>query len=132
AALAAGAHRLVVQSIVWSYAPGPEPHGEDDPLDLTAADERGITVRGAAMLEWWATNAPPLAAVILRYGFFYGPGTGFYTPHEVPPLHVDAAAHAAMLAVDRGLGLYNIAEPSAYASIKRARRDLGWSDSFRC
>jgi len=132
AALAAGARRLVVQSIVWSYAPGPEPHGEDDPLDLAATGERGITVRGAAMLEQWAMHAPRLEAVILRYGFFYGPGTGFDAPHDLPALHVDAAAHAAMLAIDRGLGFYNIAEPGAYASTERARRELGWSDSFRC
>jgi nucleoside-diphosphate-sugar epimerase len=131
AALAAGARRLVVQSILWSYAPGPEPHGEDDPLDLSAAGERGITVRGAAKLEYWAMHAPPLEPLILRYGFFYGPGTGFDAPHEWPALHVDAAAHAALLAVDRGLGVYNIAEPTAYASTERARRELGWSDSFR-
>jgi nucleoside-diphosphate-sugar epimerase len=132
AALAAGARRLVAQSIVWAYAPGPEPHGEDDPLDLAATGERGITVRGTAMLEQRAMHAPPLEAVILRYGFFYGPGTGFEAPHDLPPLHVDAAAHAAALAVDRGLGLYNIAERSAYASTERARRELGWSDRFRC
>src|SRR5215471_10380081 len=36
AALAAGVHRLVAQSIAWVYAPGPEPHGEDDPLDVHA------------------------------------------------------------------------------------------------
>ena len=32
AAAAAGARRVVVQSIGWLYAPGPEPHDEADPL----------------------------------------------------------------------------------------------------
>ena len=33
AAIAAGARRLVAQSIAWAYAPGAEPHAETDPLD---------------------------------------------------------------------------------------------------
>jgi len=36
AARSAGARRLVAQSIAWAYAPGPEPHGEDDALDVDA------------------------------------------------------------------------------------------------
>ena len=32
AALAAGARRLIAQSICFTYAPGPEPHVETDPL----------------------------------------------------------------------------------------------------
>ena len=34
AALGAGVHRLVAQSIAWMYAPGKEPHSEDDVLDI--------------------------------------------------------------------------------------------------
>jgi len=51
AALAAGVHRFVAQSIAWMYAPGPEPHGEDDPLDLHAPGTRAITADGVATLE---------------------------------------------------------------------------------
>ena len=32
AAIAAGAQRLVAQSVAWAYAPGTEPHSEADPL----------------------------------------------------------------------------------------------------
>ena len=39
AAIAAGARRLVAQSIAWAYAPGAEPHAETDPLDTGAEGE---------------------------------------------------------------------------------------------
>ncbi len=49
-----------------------------------------------------------------------------------PPLHVDAAAHAALLAVERGkAGVFNIAEDSGFVSIAKARRELGWDPGFR-
>ena len=41
-------------------------------------------------------------------------------------LHVDAAAHAALLAIDRGKpGIFNIAEDDGFVSIAKARRELG-------
>src|SRR5690606_14138995 len=93
AALAAGARRLVAQSIAWAYAPGPEPHAEDDPLDLGAEGRRGVTVAGVAALERQILNAPPLEGIVLRYGQFYGPGTGVDAANGAAPVHVDAAAH---------------------------------------
>ena len=36
AALEAGVPRLIAQSIAWMYAPGREPHAEDDALDIAA------------------------------------------------------------------------------------------------
>jgi nucleoside-diphosphate-sugar epimerase len=97
AALAAGVHRLVAQSIAWMYAPGPQPHGEDDPLDVHAAGTRAVTAEGVATLERLTTSSPPIDGVVLRYGHLYGPGTGASTA-EAPALHVDAAAAAAVLA----------------------------------
>src|SRR5262249_48684330 len=44
AALGSSVRRLVAQSIAWMYAPGPEPHSEDDPLDIHAHGTRAITV----------------------------------------------------------------------------------------
>ncbi|MGA8259037.1 MAG: NAD-dependent epimerase/dehydratase family protein, partial [Arenicellales bacterium] len=91
AALAAGARRLVAQSIAWAYARGPEPHRESDPLDLGAEGSRGVTIGGVAALEDRVLNSPPLAGVVLRYGRLYGPGTGVDEPPASLPLHVDAA-----------------------------------------
>jgi len=48
-----------------------------------------------------------------------------------PPLHVDAAAHGTLLAVERGkAGVFNIAEDSGFVSIAKARRELGWDPRF--
>jgi nucleoside-diphosphate-sugar epimerase len=132
AARAAGARRLVAQSIAWAYAPGPEPHREDDPLDEGAAGGRGITVRGVIALENAALKSPPLEGVVLRYGQLYGPGTHSGKPSNQAPFHVDAAAYAALLAIDRGPpGIFNIAAPNAYVTTDRAEALLGWSADFR-
>ena len=40
AAHGAGARRLVAQSIAWAYAPGPQPHSEEHPLDTNAEGDR--------------------------------------------------------------------------------------------
>jgi nucleoside-diphosphate-sugar epimerase len=132
AAIAAGARRLVAQSIAWAYRAGPEPHSESDPLDTEAEGNRGISVRGVIALEAWTLNSPPLAGVVLRYGQLYGPGTGADAATGSAPVHVDAAAHAALLAVDRGApGPFNIAEPNAQVATERARTELGWDAAFR-
>lgn len=131
AALAAGARRLVAQSILWIYAPGREPHVESDPLNTGANGLAAITVQGTMALEQAVLGAATLAPVVLRNGYFYGGGTSHDAPWRDPAVHVDAAAHAAALAVDLGLGVYNVAEPGRYASSERARRELGWSSSFR-
>jgi nucleoside-diphosphate-sugar epimerase len=131
AAHATGVRRLVAQSIVWVYAPGPEPHTESDPLDVAAAGTRAITVQGVVALEQAVLDAAPLAGVVLRYGWLYGPGASA-RPAGAPGLHVDAAASAAALAVENGApGAYNVAEPGPYASVEKARRELGWDPAFR-
>ena len=132
AAIAAGARRMIAQSIAWMYAPGPEPHGEADPLDLRAEGSRGISVGGVAALEQATLNAAPLEGIVLRYGQFYGPGTGVDEPKGSAPLHVDAAAFAALLAIETARpGIYNVAEPNRYVATDRACRELGWDSAFR-
>ena len=131
AAQAAGVRRLIAQSIVWVYAPGPEPHAESDPLDLAAEGSRAVTVRGVAALERSVLDAAPLEGVVLRYGWFYGEGAN-EKPAGTPGLHVDAAAHAAVLAIDRGApGVYNVAELTQEISTEKARRELGFDPAFR-
>ncbi len=127
----AGAHRLVVQSIAFAYAPGGEPHLETDSLNL--ADKlRAVTVKGTAAMEEMVLAAPGMAAVVLRYGMLYGPGTWRETPISQPALHVDAAAQAALLAVTRGAaGIYNIADDDGAVSIAKARAELGFDPGFR-
>lgn len=133
AALGAAVRRLIAQSIAFAYAPGPAPHGEGDPLDMAATGLRGVTVQGVAALERLVTGTPGLEGVVLRYGRLYGPGTGAEHPAAEPPtVHIDAAAQAALLAIDRGPpGIYNIAEPGPAVASGKAERELGWSADFR-
>ena len=71
--------------------------------------------------------------IVLRYGFFYGPGTwSGDAPARKPALHVDAAAQAAVLALTQGKpGIYNIAEDDATLSSDKAKRELGFDAGFR-
>jgi nucleoside-diphosphate-sugar epimerase len=131
AAHAASTRRLIVQSIAFGYASGGEPHPETDPLNLSDP-ERAITIKGAADMEQQALSATGLDAIILRYGFFYGPGTWHETPTRKPGLHIDAAAQAACLALMRGArGIYNIADDDGVVAIAKARAELGFDPQFR-
>lgn len=131
AAVASGVRRMVAQSIAWAYAPGPEPHGETDPLDGGASGNRGISVGGVIALEKAVLNAP-FEGVVLRYGQLYGPGTGTDTAAGASPVHVDAAAYAALLALDKGPpGIFNVAEPNQAVSTQKAVEELGWRADFR-
>jgi nucleoside-diphosphate-sugar epimerase len=132
AALAAGADRVIAQSIAWAYAPLPRPATEDDPLDIDATGARAITIGGVIALERAVTQSAPLDGVVLRYGRFYGRDTGVDVAPDAPAVHVDAAAHAALLAVQHArAGIFNIAEDSPVVSSGRARRELQWDPAFR-
>src|SRR6516164_6289781 len=126
AAQAAGARRFIVQSIAFAYAGGGEPHPETDPLNL-ADPARAVTVKGAADMEQQVLSSG-LDAIVLRYGLLYGPGTWYEASSGYKPaLHVDAAAHAALLAMTRGAaGVYNIADDDGAVSIAKARAELGF------
>ncbi|CAN7674284.1 NAD-dependent epimerase/dehydratase family protein [Variovorax paradoxus] len=132
AALAAGSRRLVAQSIAWVYAPGATPHAEQDPLDLAAEGTRGVSVDGVAALERCVLGTAGLTGTVLRYGQFYGPGTSTAEPRGACPVHVEAAAWAAVLALRHARGgVFNIAEDNPEVSSEKARRELGWSASLR-
>jgi nucleoside-diphosphate-sugar epimerase len=134
AAAAAGVRRLLVQSIAFATRPeGPELLDETAPLWLDGP--RAIST-GAAVLramEAAVLEQPDVEGLVLRYGFFYGPGTwyardgamaqmirGRVYPDvgdgqgRMPFVHVDDAAEATALAVERGApGIYNVAGPPA-------------------
>ena len=129
AAKVAGARRVIAQSIAFAYAPGPQPHHENDALNLEGPRRR--SAEGVAALEWAVLHTPPIEGVVLRYGRLYGPGAWTQVPGRPPALHVDAAAHAALLAVDRGSGIYNIAEDDGAVAITRARAQLGFDPTIR-
>lgn len=131
AAKAAGVARLIAQSIAFIYAPGDGVRVETDPLDLGAAGARKRTVDGVVALEDATLQMPE--GIVLRYGLLYGPGTWFEREKRGKPgLHVDAAAHAALLASAKGAGgIYNIAEDDGAVSSERAKREFGFDAAFR-
>ena len=132
AARAAGARRFVCQSIAFAYAPGPEPEIKDEeaPLSLGAPPPFGEGVRALAEMERAVLEADGLEGVVLRYGWFYGPGTYYAEDGSMTAdvrrrrfpivgrgvglfsfIHVDDAAAATVAAVERGgPGIYNIVD----------------------
>lgn len=122
AAIACGVTRMVVQSIAFAYADGPRPYVESSPLGRASV----------AAFEQQVLDAGLITGIILRYGALYGAGTGFDLPVGEGAVHVDAAAHAARLAVTQGNSdVYNIAENDGMVSSVKAIRDLGWNADFR-
>jgi nucleoside-diphosphate-sugar epimerase len=132
AAIKAGARRMIAQSIAFAYAPGPGARLEDDALDLGGEGDRGETARAVAVLETAVLNAAGLEGIVLRYGRLYGPGTWYSVAEGAGALHVDAAAHAAFLALTRGSpGVYNVAEDDSAVVSGKVRSELGFDPAFR-
>ncbi|MGD9921963.1 MAG: NAD-dependent epimerase/dehydratase family protein [Pseudorhodoplanes sp.] len=124
AALTNRVKRVIAQSIAFAYAPGDPPLTEDHPIDPAQT--------GVIALERAVTQTPGIDGIVLRYGRFYGPGTWTETASGAGPLHVDAAAQAALLALTRGKpGIYNLAEDDGAVSSEKAKRELGFDPSFR-
>ena len=127
AACQVGAHRLIAQSIAWLYLPGPEPHTEDESIVPADPDEITATRRGVIELERMVTTDQRFDGIVLRYGRLYGPGTWSADPVEPPTVHVNAAARAALLAVDHGEpGIYHVVDDGGPVSNAKARDRLGW------
>jgi nucleoside-diphosphate-sugar epimerase len=132
AARAAGARRLVVQSYAaWPYErTGGAVKTEDDPLDPHPPANQRQTLAAIRHAERPAFEGGDLDVLALRYGAFYGPGTGFAPGGDTLELvarrklpivgdgagvwsfvHIDDAASATAAAVDHGAaGVYNVAD----------------------
>jgi nucleoside-diphosphate-sugar epimerase len=129
ASQAAGAKRVLAQSIAFAYAPGPRGaiHGEQDPLlsDAPAAFARSVSA--IAELERTVLGAQ---GVVLRYGYFYGAGSAISRTGSMAEdvarrrmpivgggggvwsfIHVDDAARATVAALERAApGAYNVVD----------------------
>ena len=131
AAQASDVMRMVAQSIAFAYAPSDGPRVESDRLDLDADGVAGKSAEAVAALEREVLRVSE--GIVLRYGFFYGPGTwSGDVPSRQPSVHVDAAARATLLAITRGdRGIYNVAEDGGAVSSEKAKRELGFDAAFR-
>jgi nucleoside-diphosphate-sugar epimerase len=132
AAKAAGVKRVIAQSVAFAYAKADKPHVETDQLAPAPDGEPYSTVRGVTALEKAVTGTAGIDGIVLRYGYLYGPGTWNDTAPPGPAIHVDAAAHAALLAVTQGApGVYNIAEDGEAVSSEKAKCELGFEAGYR-
>jgi 2-alkyl-3-oxoalkanoate reductase len=128
AARAAGARRFVSQSIAFMYEPvGGVTKAEDDPVMTDAPGPFGSGLRTLGEMERLVLDAEGL---VLRYGFFYGPGTHYADDGTMTAdvrkrrfpvvgkgsgvtsfIHVEDAADATVAALERGpSGIYNITD----------------------
>jgi nucleoside-diphosphate-sugar epimerase len=129
AAKAAGARRIVAQSIAFAYAPGAPGalHRERDPLFLDAPQSFRRSALALADLESTVLGA---SGIVLRYGYFYGPGTSISSGGSMAQdlgrrrlpivgrgtgvwsfIHIDDAARATVAALAHdGSGVYNIVD----------------------
>jgi nucleoside-diphosphate-sugar epimerase len=139
ASRAAGAKRFIAQSYTgWpNERTGDRIKDETSPLDSTPTAVSARTVDAIRYLEETVTSATDMEGLVLRYGSFYGPGTGLanggvllkmVAKRKLPVVgggagvwsfcHIDDAASATVAAVTRGApGVYNIVddEPSEVA-----------------
>jgi nucleoside-diphosphate-sugar epimerase len=155
AARAAGARRVIVQSISFVTRPDGRPvHDEDAPLNLDAGPGFSEAVEAVAAMEAAVTGAGDVEGLVLRYGFYYGPGTWYDKDGAIAALirkrrypiigggqgrmsfvHVDDAVDATVRALDRGApGVYNVCdgEPAAAKEwLPVAAQALGAKKPFR-
>jgi nucleoside-diphosphate-sugar epimerase len=130
AARTAGTRRIVAQSIAFAYGPVGGLKTEDDPLFDDAPWPFSRSVNALHALENAVTRTEGIEGLVLRYGFFYGPGSSYapdgFLAGEVRKrrfpiigkgagvfslIHVDDAAAATVAAAERGApGIYNIVD----------------------
>jgi len=136
---AVGVEKFVIQSYTgWPYArTGGPVKTEDDPLDPNPAGEMRESLAAIRHLEEAVTGADWTEGIVLRYGGFYGPGTGLspggpefemVRKRKFPVVgsgagvwsfvHIADAAEATIAAVEHGRrGIYNVVDddPAAVA-----------------
>jgi nucleoside-diphosphate-sugar epimerase len=129
AARAAGARRVIAQSISFIYRPGPGVRTEGDPLWTEATGQIGQLAGSVATLESATLGDAQVEGVVLRYGSFYGAGTyfapgGLYASmiakRRLPipgdggglfgMVHIDDAATATIAALDGPVGVFNVVD----------------------
>jgi nucleoside-diphosphate-sugar epimerase len=78
AARAVGARRFVCHSIAFAYEPtGRAVKDERDPLFSEAAEPFGSAIAAVEEMEKAVLDAEGMEGLVLRYAWFYGPGTYF-------------------------------------------------------
>lgn len=133
AAQAAGAKRFIAQSISFVCSPAGEGlTDEETPLYLDAPPAIRPLAEAVASLERQTVEAAGMTGLVLRYGWFYGPGTNYDPEGQIPRairkgrmpivgagagtysfINLPDAANATLKALKQGEhGIYNIVDDS--------------------
>ena len=122
AARAARARRFIAQSISFVCSPsGSGLTDEETPLYLDAPAAVRALVEAVASLESQTLGAHGMSGTVLRYGWFYGPGTS-YDPQGMIPT---AIRNGTMPVVGEGAGTYSFINlrDAAAATVKVLARE---------
>ena len=118
AAREAGVRRFVMQSVAFLYAPeGDWVKPEDAPMWLDAPGPFARSVRVLHDNEQRITSDPDIEGVVLRYGFFYGPGTYYASDGSIAA----QVRKRQLPIVGRGAGM-NVVRPRARRRDRDRRR----------
>jgi nucleoside-diphosphate-sugar epimerase len=121
AAKAAGARRLVAESVAFLYAPeGDWVKDEEAPLFDGAPYPFGGAVEALAGLERQVTGAEGIEGLVLRYGWLYGPGTYFASDGS----QTAEALRRRLPVVGKGTGTFSFVQigDAAAATVAAAER----------
>lgn len=115
---------FITQSVGMLYSPGDKPLSETSPFISVTEDKLyGSSADAVKNLEQQVEKAGFNTAIILRYGWLYGTGTGFDAPVEgYPSLNVDAAVAATVAAVEAGQGksgVYQVSDKSPQVDTRK-------------
>ena len=99
------------------YADGALPHHEDDPLDVSADGDLGVTAKRRRDSERQVLQAP-LEGIVLRYGLFNGPAPGFLIalPARYLCILTQLLKATALAVTEAPPGIYNVADPNSIVS----------------
>lgn len=120
AAQIAGAKRFIAQSISFVCSPAGEGlTDEETPLYLDAPPAIRPLAEAVASLERQTVNAAGMTGIVLRYGWFYGPGTNYDPEGAIP----QAIRKGRMPVVGAGAGTYSfISLPDAASATLKVLR----------
>ena len=122
AARAAGARRFIAQSISFLCTPaGSGLTDEETPLYLDSPPAVRALAEAVASLERQTLEAPGLSGTVLRYGWFYGPGTTYDPQGAIP----SAIRKGTLPIVGDGAGVYSFIDlrDAAGATVEALARD---------
>jgi 2-alkyl-3-oxoalkanoate reductase len=115
--------RFIAQSYGnWNYErTGTEPKTEEDPLDPNPPANQTKTLEAIRYLEDAVTGADYVEGIALRYGNFYGPGTGFAEDGDL----VEMVRKRRLPVVGDGTGVWSFIHVDDVATITAAALDQG-------